>query len=143
MDTRFSFIVFYTSVRRHANCFLCHYAKIVYRCTPRLFNPHSLALYIDVHQVAFYSLLNTVYRCTPGLCLFITHSLALYIDVHQDCLFIPHSLTLYIDVHQVTIYLFLNTVYRCALTPLAPDNCRQIHMWQVRGFPLGSPPEGR
>ena len=28
-------------------------------------------------------------------------------------------------------------------TPLAPDNCRQIHMWRVRGFPLGSPPEGR
>ena len=27
--------------------------------------------------------------------------------------------------------------------PLAPDNCRQIHMWRVRGFPLGSPPEGR
>ena len=31
----------------------------------------------------------------------------------------------------------------CALTPLAPDNCRQIHMWRVRGFPLGSPTEGR
>ena len=28
-------------------------------------------------------------------------------------------------------------------TPLAPDNCRQIHMWRVRGFLLGSPPEGR
>ena len=28
-------------------------------------------------------------------------------------------------------------------TPLAPYNCRQIHMWRVRGFPLGSPPEGR
>ena len=28
-------------------------------------------------------------------------------------------------------------------TPLAPDNCRQIHMWRVRGFPLGSQPEGR
>ena len=28
-------------------------------------------------------------------------------------------------------------------TPLAPDNCRQIHMWRVRGFPLGSQPEQR
>ena len=27
-------------------------------------------------------------------------------------------------------------------TPLAPDNCRQIHMWRFRGFLLGSPPEG-
>ena len=27
--------------------------------------------------------------------------------------------------------------------PLAPDNCLQIHMWRVRGFPLGSPPEER
>ena len=48
--------------------------------------------------------------------------------------------------------LFLFIVPGCALgcamtpplsTPLAPDNCRQIHMWRVRGFPLGSPPEGR
>ena len=27
--------------------------------------------------------------------------------------------------------------------PLAPDNCRQIQLWRVRGFPLGSPPEWR
>ena len=24
-------------------------------------------------------------------------------------------------------------------TPLAPDNCRQIHMWRVRGLPNGKP----
>ena len=28
-------------------------------------------------------------------------------------------------------------------TPLAPDNCRQIHMWRVCGFHMGSPPEER
>ena len=28
-------------------------------------------------------------------------------------------------------------------TPLAPDNCKQIHMWRVHGFSLGSTPEGR
>ena len=28
-------------------------------------------------------------------------------------------------------------------TPLALDNCRKIHMLRVRGFPLGSPSEGR
>ena len=26
---------------------------------------------------------------------------------------------------------------------LALERCRQIHMWRVRGFTLGSPPEGR
>ena len=28
-------------------------------------------------------------------------------------------------------------------TPLPPYNCGQIHMLRVRGFNLGSPPEGR
>ena len=42
----------------------------------------------------------------------------------------------------------LRVVWVYALMPLlsthlAPDNCRQIHMWRVRGIPLGSPPEGR
>ena len=50
------------------------------------------------------------------------------------------------------MYIYM-CIYTCgfiyvALTPplttlLAPDNCRQIHMWRVRGFALGSPPEGR
>ena len=46
------------------------------------------------------------------------------------------------------IMLSLETLDKGALTPLlstplASDNCRQIHMWRVRGFPLGSPLEGR
>ena len=28
-------------------------------------------------------------------------------------------------------------------TPLALENCRQIHLWRFQGFSLGSPPEGR
>ena len=43
----------------------------------------------------------------------------------------------------IIVYLFVIALTPPLSTPLAPDNCGQIHMWRVRGFPLGSPPEGR
>ena len=39
----------------------------------------------------------------------------------------------------VLLYSIELYIYICP----GPDNCRQIHMWRVRGYPLGCPPEGR
>ena len=51
------------------------------------------------------------------------------------------KLRIRVDIEGVLAYIFALTPPLS--TPLAPDNCGQIHMWLVHGFPLGSPPEGR
>ena len=45
-----------------------------------------------------------------------------------------------LNMHSSSTYVALTPLLSM---PLAPDNCRQIHMWRVRGFPIGSPPEER
>ena len=46
-------------------------------------------------------------------------------------------------LRNVYIYIYIYAMTPPLSTPLAPDNCRRIHLWPVQGFLLGSPPVGR
>ena len=71
-----------------------------------------------------------------------------YESLHSHSMFLkPHIYKLIVNQKDKYIYMYIY-IYIWLLTPplstpLAPDNYGQIHMWRVRGFPLGSPPEGR